>query len=222
MTREHYESTEAVETANGWYTLYKEKSFLDYIFAIESVQRHGLLVEVGGGTGFHGGILAQCIEGLYVHSDYSYAMCYAARKKGLITIQSDGLTLPMNDESVDGIFTVGASTIVRSAETRILQFKEFLRLLKPGGNVTMVTGWPGNSDQHCIDLDDVEALLKLGFIEPEVRFWGVIPGRWWGAGSCRTFGWIEKAMSWGGIGARKIVVLNKRGKSTKDSDARSN
>lgn len=210
MSREDYESTVAVETVNRWYSSYKEETFLDYIFTFKSAQTRGSILEVGGGSGIHGRILAQSMS--YVHSDYSYGMCRSAREKGLETIQSDGLELPISDESVDGIFTVGVSTIIGSALTRIQQFKEFYRLLKPGGDLIMVTGLPTwKNGQHCLDRHDVAALLELGFTDPRVRFWGVIPGRWWGARSCEIYRRIEKAVSWAGLGGRKIVMLRKRG-----------
>src|SRR5262245_31663726 len=98
MNHSSYNSQEAVETLNKWYSSYKEKAFLDHINALGFLQTHSFLLEVGGGTGIHGSIINYAARYRYIHSDYSYSLCLSAKEKGLKTIQMNALVMSFKDE----------------------------------------------------------------------------------------------------------------------------
>jgi ubiquinone/menaquinone biosynthesis C-methylase UbiE len=204
----YYESEKAIDTLDRWYKGYKENFFFNHIFSRTSLK--GVVLEVGGGTGFQGKVISNFVDGLYLHSDYSFLLCRSARKKGLLSVQMDGLKLAVPDQSIDEIITIAVSTIIRSELLRRSQFDEFYRAIKPKGYLCLVTSvlYPIQG-MHCIDRRDIEYLERLGFEKIKVKHWGVMPGRFWTSYTSFIFGWIEKFLSGISIGIRKVVILQK-------------
>jgi ubiquinone/menaquinone biosynthesis C-methylase UbiE len=207
-THRSYESEEAAFKLDAWYKIYKEESFLKYIFGRPFLK--GVMLEVGGGTGFQGKVISKFVDGLYLHSDYSFLLCHSAKKKGLLSVQMDGLKLAVPDQSIDEIITIAVSTIIRSELLRRSQFNEFYRAIKPKGYLYLVTSvlYPIQG-MHCIDRRDIEYLERLGFEKIKVIYWGVMPGRLWTSYTSFIFGLIEKFLSGISIGIRKSVILQK-------------
>jgi len=204
----YYKSEKALDTLDTWYKVYKESFFFKHIFNETSLK--GVVLEVGGGTGFQGKVISSFVEGLYLHSDYSFLLCRSAEKKGLLSVQMDGLKLAVPDESIDEIITIAVSTIIRSEVLRRSQFDEFYRAIKPKGYLYLVTSvlYPIQG-MHCIDRRDMDYLERLGFERIKVIHWGVVPGRFWTSYSSFIFGLIERFLSKISIGVRKTVILQK-------------
>ncbi len=73
-------------------TIYKEISFIEHI--LNNLNLTGMVIEIGGGSGFQGLILTNYVNGLFEHSDYNYSLCHSATKKSLLSAQIVGLKLP--------------------------------------------------------------------------------------------------------------------------------
>src|SRR4051794_25095619 len=128
----HYESAATVATLDSWYTADKEVALVDFVQRLRPGVFAGRCLEVGGGAGVHGGIIARTPGCRYVHSDYSQALCRAAAAKGLTTLHCSGLDIPLADGAVDVVVAVGPSTLIGTWERRRRQFEEFQRVLKKG------------------------------------------------------------------------------------------
>jgi SAM-dependent methyltransferase len=207
-----YESPETISTLERWYNPYKERAFIWLLAeSISQVGQKGRVLEVGGGTGTHGALIATILTSSYIHSDYSYGLCRAARSKGLRTVQMDALQMPVKDSSIDCIVTVGVSTIIRGATIRFAQFDAFYRALRPGGELLLITSRLAKRiRQHCIDQSDIDYLISLGFSEPKITNWGFIPGSFWQRRTFRVCKVIERLLSPLNIGVRRIVALRKQ------------
>ena len=207
-THRSYESEEIAFKLDAWYKVHKEESFLRHIFGRTPLK--GVILEVGGGTGFQGKVISNFVNGLYLHSDYSFLLCRSAERKGLLSVQMDGLKLAVPDESIDEIITIAVSTIIRSEVLRRSQFDEFYRAIKPKGYLYLVTSvlYPIQG-MHCIDRRDMDYLERLGFEKTKVIHWGVVPGRFWTSYSSFIFALIERFLSKMSIGIRKAVILQK-------------
>ncbi len=207
----YYETEQATERLDSWYVQAKERAFFDFIYSRLDGKLPGLTLEIAGGTGFHGALLQTYVQGEYRHSDYSAAMVEYARAKGLTSDVMDGLKLPFNDGAIDTLFNIGSSTLIGDAAMRADQLKEIARVVKPGGKAILVTGRLGyRNGHHCLDAADIESMRKTGFERIDVYYWGILPGRYWKTGNPALFSRIERAVSFLGLGLRKIVIAHKR------------
>jgi malonyl-CoA O-methyltransferase len=68
--------------------------------------------------------------------DISFGMCAVARRKGALVINAAADALPLQNESVDGVFS---SLMLQWVEKPEIVIKEILRVLKPDGVAVLTT-----------------------------------------------------------------------------------
>lgn len=207
---DYYETSDAVDALNNWYSAYKEFSFIEYLVDFFKISGNGKIVEIGGGVGTHGVIWKIFFQKRYLHSDFSQTMIDSAKKLNLDSISVNGLSMPFADSSVSGLILTSPSTIIRDIEVRDLQFCECQRVLEIGGIALMVTSrlafiW----GYHCLDKHDLRKLERLGFNILHCFSWGLIPGKWWRPWNKKYFKIIEKIAAWCNCGVRRVVIIQK-------------
>ncbi len=126
------------------------------------------VADVGAGTGFMTAGLAPLVRRVYV-LDGSPAMLEVARQnlKGfdnLVFQGSDGLSLPLPDESMDAVF---ANMVVHHMPDPSSAIHEMTRILRPGGRLVIT-----DMDSHPYAwLKDEMADVWQGFQRSQVRTW---------------------------------------------------
>jgi SAM-dependent methyltransferase len=207
----YYESNEALRRLSAWYSNEKEESFINFVFDNLCLPSDGLVVEIGGGAGLHGRILAQRFSTRYLFTDLSKNFVDSARKSGLPAAQMDGLAMTLDEGSAACAVLVGPSTLLHEQETRQRQFRECARILRPDGVGIFVTPrW--DREYHLCDHDDAEFLRKLGFSITWLN-WGIIPGRLWNSRNKHFFNVIERIVSKANLSVR-VVLLARRSTRT--------
>jgi SAM-dependent methyltransferase len=203
----YYESDEANRHLSGWYKDEKEEAFLDFIFDHLAVPSSGLVVEIGGGAGIHGRILARRFGSRYLFTDLSGNLVRAARRSGLPAEQMDGLAMKLGDGSAACAVLVATSTLIYGRGPRLRQFSECARILKPGGVAIFVTSrW--DRRYHVWDWEDARFLATLGF-STKRRSWGVIPGRLWNGQNKRILRVIEKIAAMSSFSVRLVLIASR-------------
>lgn len=130
------------------------------------------VVDLGSGTGFFTDLLAGSYERV-IGLDISKKMLQFAktnRDKSIIWLEGDAHKLPLQDSSVDFIYS---NLVIQWFDPLETAIKEMLRVLKPGGLIiftTLVDGtlfelkssWKQvDDDQHVIDFKTVNELNQL-------------------------------------------------------------
>ncbi len=205
--KSYYESDEGLGRLSSWYSAEKENSFIDFIFNDLSLPRAGLVVEIGGGAGIHGRILAQRFGERYLFTDLSQSFVYHARDSGLPAAQMDGLALALDTGSAACVFLMATSTIIHDQEMRQHQFRECARVLRPDGVAIFVTA-RRDRRYHSWNRDDVEFLRNFGFSTIRLS-WGIIPGRLWNSTSKSIFSIIEKIAATTSLPGRDILLARR-------------
>jgi len=144
-----------------------------------------LILDLGAGTGhFAGELAARYKNGRVIALDFAYPMLLLARRRGPWLrrprcVCGDLEQLPFADQSADLLFSNAAIQWSRDLDRT---FREFLRVLRPGGLLMFTTFGPdtlkelraawGAADGHShvsgfADLHDLgDALLRAGFAAP--------------------------------------------------------
>ena len=201
----YYAGADALQTLSYWYSDEKEEAFIDFVFN-KLAPSDGLIVEVGGGGGIHGRILARQFGERYLFTDYSPLLVENAKKLGLQSVQMDGLTMALGDGAAACAFMVGPSTILHDADMRHRQFLECARIVRSGGTAIFVTPRYGTkSGLHALDDDDAEFLSRNGFTICW-RSWGVIPGRLWNSTNKYYFRVFENLIARANISIRSVLI----------------
>lgn len=204
--KESYESPQQIERMENWYNLFKEESFIKFIFS--KIPIDGDIIELGAGTGTHGKILQGWTKS-YMHSDFSFNLCKKAKFKNLKTICMDALNISLKDNSVDNIVAISLSTLLYSQNMRMAQFKEFFRLIKNNGYLIICVPHSFNRKLYRFKKSDTKKLEKIGFKKVVVFHWGIIPGRFWNKANCSLFTYIERTISAIHFGIRLVIILQK-------------
>ena len=144
-----------------------------------------VVLDAGSGTGVGTRALADRFPRAQVIAlDHAEPMARRARKRGrwlrpLSAVCADALRLPLRDASVDLVFS---NLMLQWLGAPDAAFREFLRVLKPGGRMLFTSFGPATleelrdawqaADDHVhvnrfIDMHDVgDALLRAGFRDP--------------------------------------------------------
>jgi malonyl-CoA O-methyltransferase len=129
------------------------------------------VLDLGSGTGFFTDLLATTYSQV-IGLDFSKEMLKFAkncRNKNIVWLEADAYTIPLQDESIDFIYS---NLVMQWFEPLDVVINEMLRVLKPGGLIiftTLVDGtlhelkssWQTvDDDQHVIDFKTEEQLGK--------------------------------------------------------------
>lgn len=120
-----------VKEYDEWY----EKSFGSSAYRLEAkclkelIGEFGLGLEVGVGTGRFASPL-----GIKVGLDPSLEMLKVAKKRGILTVQGEGESLPFKDKSFDLVLIVVSICFVRDP---LLVLRECRRVMKDGGKLVL-------------------------------------------------------------------------------------
>lgn len=205
--RAYYESDAAFSSLSDWYRHEKEESFIDFVFGKLHLPPDGLIVEIGGGAGVHGRILARRFGDRYLFTDLSNRFVAAAKNSGLSPAQMNGLAMALGDDSAACIVVIGASTLLRDFDTRQRQFLECARILRPDGvGVFVTTRW--SRQYHLWDRKDAEFLRRVGFTTTWLS-WGIIPGRLWNCATKSFFELLENVLATTNLPMRSVLVCQK-------------
>lgn len=126
------------------------------------------IADVGAGTGFMAFGLAPLVKKVHL-LDASAAMLAVARKNlaryaNLEFHEADGLSLPLEDASLDAVF---ANMYLHHAPDPLAAIREMLRVLRPGGRLVLT-----DMDQHPHEWMQAEmADIWRGFEREQVRAW---------------------------------------------------
>lgn len=203
----YYESDVARQHLSRWYKNEKEEAFIEFLFDALRVPSTGLVLEIGGGAGIHGTILASRFGTRYLFTDLSTNLVRSAASSGLRARQMDGLKTSLCEGAVACAVLIATSTLLHDLETRQRQFAECARILQTNGVAIFVTShW--DRRYHTFDRQDVTYLTGLGFSVRRCS-WGVIPGRFWRAGNRRLFSWIEKIAAMTGLAGRVVLIARR-------------
>jgi len=127
------------------------------------------VLDLGSGTGFFTDLLASSYNKV-IGLDFSKAMLQFAqqsRNKDIIWLEADAHQIPLQDESIDFIYS---NLVIQWCEPLDVAIKEMLRVLKPGGLIIFTTLVDGtlhelksswrqvDDDQHVIDFKTEEQL----------------------------------------------------------------
>jgi SAM-dependent methyltransferase len=203
----YYESDEGGRRLSGWYKDEKEVAFLDFIFEGLVVPSSGAVVEIGGGAGIHGRILARRFGSRYLFTDLSGNLVRAARRSGLPAEQMDGLAMKLGDGSAACAVLVATSTLIYGPGPRRRQFSECARILQPGG-IAIFVGSRWDRRYHTWDQEDAKFLTTLG-LSTRHRSWGIIPGRLWNGQNKRVFRVIEKIAAMSSFSGRSVLIASR-------------
>ena len=127
-----------------------------------------VVADVGAGTGFMTAGLAPLVKRVYV-LDGSPSMLEVAQKNlagfgNLVFQKSDGLSLPLPEESLDVVF---ANMYLHHAPDPLEAIREMVRLLRPGGRLVIT-----DMDSHGNTWFKKEmADVWLGFERAQVKAW---------------------------------------------------
>ena len=194
-------------TLSSWYAYEKEEAFIQYLFKKVRLPSEGLVVEIGGGAGIHGQILAKEFGTRYLFTDLSKNFVDSATKSGLPAMQMDGLAMTLADASAACVVLVATSTLLYGAETRHRQCRECIRILGENGVAIFVTA-RRDARYHFWDCDDVDCLRQLGFAITWLN-WGIIPGRLWTSSNRAFFAVVESMISRTNLPARSILLARR-------------
>ena len=126
------------------------------------------VADVGAGTGYMTSGLAPLVRQVYV-LDGSAAMLDVARQnlqeyQNLVFQMTDGVSLPLPENSVDAVF---ANMYLHHIPDPLIAIQEMARLLKPGGRLVIT-----DMDAHPFDwLKDEMADVWQGFERAQIRAW---------------------------------------------------
>jgi ubiquinone/menaquinone biosynthesis C-methylase UbiE len=126
------------------------------------------VADIGSGTGFMAAGLAPLVRKVYAF-DGSAAMLEVARQNlkefdNVIYQESDGLSLPLSDASLDAVF---ANMYLHHCPDPLAAITEMMRLLRPGGRLVIT-----DLDTHTHEwMRDEMADVWLGFEREQVREW---------------------------------------------------
>jgi arsenite methyltransferase len=132
-----------------------------------------VVADVGAGTGFMAAGLAPLVKKVFV-LDGSPAMLEIARQNlkdfdNLVFQQSDGLSLPLPDESLEAVF---ANMYLHHMPDPLAAIREMVRLLRPGGRLVIT-----DMDAHPYEwLKDEMADVWQGFERPQIQDWLLAAG----------------------------------------------
>jgi len=127
------------------------------------------VLDLGSGTGFFTDVLASKYSNV-VGLDFSKKMLQYAqgrRNKKIIWLEADAHKIPLQDESMDFIYS---NLVIQWFEPLDVAIKEMLRVLKPGGLIIFSTLLDGtlhelrsswkevDNDQHVIDFKTEEQI----------------------------------------------------------------
>src|SRR5664279_378277 len=131
------------------------------------------VVDIGAGTGFMAAGLAPLVKHVYV-LDGSASMLNVARKnlaqfKNLTFKEADGLSLPLEDASLNAAF---ANMYLHHCPKPLAAIREMVRILRPGGRLVIT-----DMDAHTHEWLKTEmADVWLGFERSQMREWFEIAG----------------------------------------------
>ena len=129
------------------------------------------VLDLGSGTGFFTDLLATSYNQV-IGLDFSKEMLQFAqqsRNKRIIWLEADAHQIPLQDESIDFIYS---NLVIQWCEPLDVAIKEMLRVLKPGGLIIFTTLVDGtlhelksswrqvDDDQHVIDFKTEEQLAE--------------------------------------------------------------
>ena len=99
----------------------------------------GVWLDIGCGTGTSAQQLYQS-SAKCIGIDMSFEMLKQAKSNSKSVLQGDAMHLPIQSQSIDGIFS---SLMLQWCQPAATVFKEFARVLKPGGDMYIATLLPG-------------------------------------------------------------------------------
>jgi len=130
------------------------------------------VLDLGSGTGFFTELLAGTYHNV-IGLDYSKKMLHyaaKARDKNIHWIEADAHKIPLQDQSIDFIYS---NLVIQWCEPLDVAIDEMLRVLKPGGLIIFTTLVDGtlhelksswrqvDDDQHVIDFKTEEQMAEL-------------------------------------------------------------
>jgi demethylmenaquinone methyltransferase/2-methoxy-6-polyprenyl-1,4-benzoquinol methylase len=119
-----------------------------HLLELSNLPPHGLLLDVGAGTGDIGyGALARFPAAQVVAADFTYEMMAAGKERAaprpLPFTQADAFALPFADNTFDAVVS---GFLIRNVVDRVAAFCEQARVTKPGGRVLCLeTAPPDNA-----------------------------------------------------------------------------
>ncbi len=144
------------------------KAVREKAFQVAEVEQNKLAADIGAGTGF---ITEGLIEkGLRVIAvDQSEAMLTEMKKKfsnfkGIDYRMGEVESLPISEKAVDYVF---ANMCLHHVESPLVAIKEMVRILKPGGKLTIT-----DLDEHNFEFLKIEQHDRwMGFKREDIKRW---------------------------------------------------
>nr|XP_014424210.1 probable tRNA methyltransferase 9B isoform X1 [Pelodiscus sinensis] len=110
-----------------------------------------LIADIGCGTGKYLSINSQVFN---LGCDYCEPLIKIARKKGCEVLVCDNLNLPLRDQCINAIISIGVIHHFSTKQRRIKAIKEMARVLKPGGQI-MIYVWAMEQKNRRFEKQDV-------------------------------------------------------------------
>jgi len=128
----------------GYHELVEEKSYESYVvppeLLLRFIRRHGLIVDIAGGSGINAQILG-LDSSEYACVDISFhGLGIVAEKRRGMPVQADVGELPIRNDSVDVVL---CSWSLEHITNPALVLDEMIRIVKPGGRIII---WGPNWD----------------------------------------------------------------------------
>jgi ubiquinone/menaquinone biosynthesis C-methylase UbiE len=145
--------------------------FYDRLFAFLKPERlrqllqvpvHGVLLDVGGGTGRVAQVLRSLADQVIV-LDTSAAMLGRARDKGLLAVKGEAENLPFADDAMTRILMVDAFHHLRDQRQAAM---ETLRVLEPGGRLVIEEPNVEHIAVKLVALGEKVVLMRSSFQPP--------------------------------------------------------
>jgi hypothetical protein len=198
---DYYETPAAVDFLTFRYCVPKETAYCRFL--MQFIRRGSSVLELGGGSGFHGSIFAGLRAVDYTFSDKSAAMLACARARGLKAEYRDALNPGPIEQSV--VIALQLSTLCSTDQaTRFAQFRALADAMNSGSSLIIATARLGKL--HSIDAADLDEIERCGFRLRHRVTWGLIPAGLW---KFAALGYFESLFSMLGLGIRRITVLRK-------------